>query len=129
MNNEQFNLYDNYWYILVNDAAEFNAVVSWCNKNDFKRTNQDPFDKDKDTKAVAHDPSWKKHQVYQASNDTIRDPRSKEIKVEFETVSKVTSVTLPQSINDNASLIKVRELREEINNMYKKLEELEKSFE
>ena len=37
--------------------------------------------------------------------------------------------TLPRPMNDNTTPIKVRELREEINNMKKKLEELEKSFE
>lgn len=125
MSKEQFFLEENYWYILVNDEAEFNAVVSWCSQRGFERIEKTPFCKDK-TKAVAHDPTWKKGKLYQAGNITIRDFRSKEIKVEFETTTKVKTAALPCPMNDNATLIKVRELREEINNMQKRLEELEK---
>ena len=128
MNKEQFFLEESYWYILVNDESEFNAVVSWCSQRGFERVEKTPFCKDK-TKAVAHDPTWKKGKLYQAGNITIRDMRSKEIKVEFENIVKVKTAVLPCSMSDNTTLIKVRELREEINNMQKKLEELEKSVE
>lgn len=126
MNNEQFNLKETSWFVRVDNEAEYNAVVYWAKSNGFERfSNQKGFRSA--VKAVSHDPSWVKGFIYSAGEHTMNDPRFKEVVVEFEKSLKIKSTALP--VVESEQALEIRELREEINNMRKKLEELEKSFE
>lgn len=124
MNNDQFNLQEQSWFIRVNDEKEFNAILDWAMSNGFDKYPNSKCYRE-NVKGWAQDINFAKGFIHPISEYTIFNPRFKEVFVEFEKALKVKTVTIPESEQER----KVRELREEINSMKKKLEELEKSVE
>ena len=126
MNNKQFNLNDHSWFIRVNTEDDFNATLEWAKVNGFiKYPNSNDYKNS--IKGLAQDVNFAKGFIHPISEYTISNPRFKEVFVEFEKALKVKTVTIP--VGESEQERKIRELREEINNMQKKLEELEKSVE